>query len=270
MNRTTTLLTLVALLGCGPSSTPSDGGLEADAGLEHSMGEGGTDGGADGGLDGGTARCMAVASSCGDQAAQELDFHATVSTGAIIEEGTGGEFKTYVDARAGGLAPTMAFTYARFTATGLERVDLSDEQAASDTTWDIAFRRYLIRLNSGVSGPSCVAGARTSPGTTFEQVTAVEPSLSFNVEQYFTGTCELVEDGSGLSSPATVLSSFWSYSSCLKMTGNVFVVRLADGRHVKLQVLSYYEPTAQQTCNDTGSVPQPSGAAQLRVRWAFL
>jgi hypothetical protein len=48
------------------------------------------------------------------------------------------------------------------------------------------------------------------------------------------------------------------------MTDNVYVLELASGRHVKLQVLSYYSPDVQTACNHTGMV------TDFRVRWAFL
>ena len=54
------------------------------------------------------------------------------------------------------------------------------------------------------------------------------------------------------------------------MSGYVYVVALTNGRHVKLQVLSYYPPEIQAMCEETGTVPMPSGAGALRVRWAFL
>jgi hypothetical protein len=54
------------------------------------------------------------------------------------------------------------------------------------------------------------------------------------------------------------------------MSGNVFAVRLRDGRAVKLQVTSYYDPAAQETCNATGMVPTPNGAGNVRLRWSFL
>ena len=35
----------------------------------------------------------------------------------------------------------------------------------------------------------------------------------------------LVPDGSGLGSPGTALQSFWKYTMCLQMSGNVYVLR---------------------------------------------
>ena len=46
--------------------------------------------------------------------------------------------------------------YAKFTANGLVKLDtLSDMTALDSMDWDIAFRRYVVRINSGFSGPSC-------------------------------------------------------------------------------------------------------------------
>jgi hypothetical protein len=83
--------------------------------------------------------------------------------------------------------------------------------------------------------------------------------------------CALVSDGSGLpGSPGVALQSFWEYPGCVKMTGNVYVVSLADGRHVKLQVLSYYSPANQLLCDTESRVNMPSGSGALRIKWAFL
>jgi hypothetical protein len=138
--------------------------------------------------------------------------------------------------------------------------------------WDIAFRRYIMRVNSDDSGPSCVTAARTIPGsTTYEALAAVPPDLKYNKDDYFTDSCELIPDGSGLpGSPATALSSYWSYPGCVAMTGNVFVLELKDGRHLKLIVDAYYKDLdGQQDCNDMGSAGMSPGAT-MRVRWAFL
>ncbi|MDY7231875.1 HmuY family protein [Hyalangium rubrum] len=216
-------------------------------------------------------RCEASAVRCTEQSIDKLDLLTTVSTAEIREEGTAaGEFHTYVDARAGGSVPNQAYTYVSFTEQGLNRVSVDDQAALASTDWDIAFRRFIIRVNSGVSGPSCIAVARAPQGTSFESVTRVDSAWEFRSESYFNETCEFVEDDTGIGAPAAQMASYWSYQSCLAMTGNVFVLRLADGRHVKLQVTSYYEPSVQTVCNQSGSAPQPSGAAQFRVRWAFL
>lgn len=247
-----------------PTTTPAD-----DANV--SMVDGGTDAGAT------PMICDPVAPTCVDQQIAMLDLFSTVSTRTIAEEGTGAVHVSHVDAMAGGVSPTESYVYARFTDAGLVRVDVSDEASFDSQEWDIAFRRFVIRLNSGVGGPSCVQGARlpNDPATggppTFESVTSVPTGLTFHPEAYMTPSCDYVPDGSGLMSPSMVLSSFWNYTSCVAMSHNVYIVALANGRHVKLEVLSYYNPADQDACDSTGAMPTTTGSSgNLRVQWSFL
>lgn len=217
-------------------------------------------------------RCEYTEPACSDEQIAMLQLSDERTGGDITEESReASENVTHIDATAGGFNGTLGYTYARFTAEGLVTVDLSDEDALESMDWDISFRRYVAHLNSGVGGPSCVEGGRTAPNTTFEGLIDVPASLTFRAEQYFTEDgCEYVPETSGIGSPQTVLSSFWKYEGCVGMTGNIYVVRLRDGRHVKLQFKSYYTPSVQDTCDQTGSAPTPTGAGNVRLRWAFI
>lgn len=239
---------------------------------------------ADAGTDAPAPACVAHDPSCQDtQIAELLLYDTAADPGLVTEEGTtAGEFTTHIDATAMpggamGTTPTRSYVYARFTDAGLEQVLVSDEDAFVSTDWDIAFRRFVVRLNSGVSGPGCVAGARVPGDPAFEAVTEVPAGLSLYEEEYYTeaspGACTIVGDGSGLpGSPDAVLAGYWRYSTsmCLSMSGFVYVVRTGSGRHVKLQVLSYYSPANQVICDGGGTPAPPSGSANFRVRWAFL
>jgi hypothetical protein len=217
-------------------------------------------------------RCEASATPvrCLEPSIDQLNLKSVPSTWEIKEEGTTpGEFHTYVDARAGGSQVTQSYTYARFTPQGLSGVELDDQAALASADWDIAFRRFVIRVNSGVSGPSCTTVARLPAGTSFDSVKAVDASWEFLPEDYFSESCEVISE-SELGDPRTRLSSFWRYEACVAMTGSVFVARLADGKHVKLQVTSYYAPEQQAVCDTTDKVPAPPDAARIRLKWAYL
>lgn len=215
-------------------------------------------------------RCAASPVRCTEQSIDKLNLLTVVSKGEVREEGAvPGEFLTYVDTTAGGASPTQSYTYLRFTSKGLTQVAVDDQAALASADWDISFRRFIIRVNSGVAGPSCTAVARTPAGTAFDSVQAVDASWKFETENYLDNACAIVPDESGLGSPATRLAEFWEYKGCLSMTKYVYVVRLADGRHVKLQVMGYYDPAAQQVCEETGKGTS-SAAGHIRVRWAFL
>lgn len=249
------LVATLTLIACGPAKTVE----ETDAGTDA------------GPTDAGPREVP-----CVDQSIATLDLFTNVAPGLITEEGTtSGEFTTHIDATAGtppgGTSPTKSFVYAKFGDNGLQKVAIDDESAFASSDWDIAFRRYVVRVNSGVSGPSEVQVGRTAPNTTFEGLTAAPTNLAYRTEAYFTETCDFVSDGSGLAGPGTALSSFWTYGACLKMTDNVYVIKLASGKHVKLQVLRYYDTVAaQEQCETSNTLPSPSGSANLHVRWAFL
>jgi hypothetical protein len=221
------------------------------------------------------ARCTTpTAVTCTDESIQDLTLYKTVSTRTVMNTPDGNGWATEIDATAAavGITPKESYVYLKFTDTGLQNVAVSDEAAFNSMDWDIAFRRFLIRLNSGVSGPSCVDGARTGPNTDYDSLATEPAGLTFSTEVYYTDSCTIIPDGSGLGSPGTVLQSFWMYPGCLQMTGNVFVIRLADGREVKLVVTHYYEPMAQMDCDTTNMVTpaEESQAAHVGVRWAFL
>ncbi len=213
---------------------------------------------------------------CRDQSLVALNMDAeNVTDGDIENEALDGFTHSTVDADVGGLS-NPGYVYAKFTEDGLERVEVTDDESFESMDWDIAFHRFVIRLNSGVGGPSCVTAARTGTGTDFalftrETLDSVSEELDFNAEQYMTeDSCDMIPDGSGLpNSPGVVLQNYWTYVNCVQMTGNVYVVELADGHHVKLLVTHFYDDAAQTECNDTGS-NTPSGSGHIQLHWAFL
>jgi hypothetical protein len=235
-----------------------------------------TDGGAEGEGEGELPAAVCtdpVEVPCRDQAFVALGMNLSdAAPGEIASTDEGdGVFTVDVDARAGGFNGDGGFVYGRFTDTGLQKVELLDDASFDSMDWDIAFRRFVIRVNSGTSGPSCVTAARTGPATEFDTLDDVPANLTFNAEAFMSDpeTCELVADGSGLGSPGVVLQNWWVYPGCVATTGNVYVLSLADGRHVKLVVTQYYGGDgAQQTCNVDNTSAGESGRVQLR--YAFL
>jgi len=209
----------------------------------------------------------------------ELTTSLSLTSGATQEDrieaesDDGAVFSTTVDATAGGLVadPRQPFVYARFTADGLEQVDLADDEALASTAWDIAFHRYIIRTNGGSSGPSCVQAAAVDGA--FDDVTAV-PADGFGSDDQFDAECAFLadaeaEDPDNEKDYGLALRDYYNYVGCLQMTEQVFVLRLDDERVVKLQVMGFYEEQAQADCDELGS-NIPIGSAHLRLRWAFL
>lgn len=231
------------------------------------------DAGTGGGAGGGAFSCTRTEVECSDQAIQRLGLLMNVASGLITTTPDGADFRTTIDATAGGSSPTESYVYARFTETGLEKLPISDITALDSMDWDIAFRRFVIRINSGDSGPSCVAAQVLAPGTTYDSVTAIPASFVPEGDDFLTRApaCGFVDDGSGLgSSPRTYLSTFYQYTGCVSMTGRVYVLRTQLGRHVKLIVNTYYATqTAQQTCQTTATSGGALGGT-IRTRWQYL
>jgi len=259
-------LAVISALGCSSDPASSAGGSGGKG--TGASGQGGSGGAS------GPVCTMPTEVPCSDQVILAMNLKKDAVTAAITSEPDGSGWTSKVDATAGGAFnpdPT-AFTYGRFGDGGLEKVDIGDEASLTSMDWDIAFRRYVIRINSGHSGPSCVTAARVPPGTTYEDLAAVPAALNYHHDEYFTADCTLISDGSGLeNSPATALSSYWTYPGCVKMTGNVFVIELASGAHVKFVVDDFYSPMVQATCQTTGMVPMgETGSGNFVIRWAML
>jgi hypothetical protein len=178
----------------------------------------------------------------------------------------GPDFVSVVDATAGGFPPSRPYTYVKLRDDGMQMVDVTDADAFASMDWDLAFRRYIIRLNSGVSGPSCVAATMLPVGTLFDDVVVVPDDAIFDEEAYFNESCTLIEDHSGIRSPGTVLQHTWEYPGCVKMTHNVYIVRLATGRSVKLEQLAFYDH--QDVCDVDGTFENYGG--HVRIKWAWL
>jgi len=208
--------------------------------------------------------------SCVDQIILDLSLHDDKISDADVDTSTDGDdFVTAVDASAGGYqnAANNPWVYVKFTEDGAERVDIDDESALESMDWDMALRRFIIRLNGGSSGPSCV-GAASLLESSYDDVTEVPEGISYAQDSYYTGDCTIINDSSGLpGSPQVALGAWWEYPNCVATTGVTHLVQLADGHVLKLTVEQYYG-SGQDTCNETNSPGEDSG--QISLRWAWM
>jgi hypothetical protein len=209
--------------------------------------------------------------TCRDEAFVALSMNLTDTAGAgkITNTPSGAGFTTEVDATAGGFNATGPWVYGKFAADGLTQVDLLDDASFESMDWDIAFRRFVVRLNSGNGGPSCVQASRTAADTNYDDVTTAPDNLSFNAEQFMDDACDVIADGSGLpDTPGVVLQNWWNYDNgCVGTTGNVYVVRTADGAQYKLVLDQYYENNQAQCNSGAGT---GTGGGNLVMRWQRL
>lgn len=207
---------------------------------------------------------------CEDAIILDMSLHADkTSAGTVTNTNDGGDWVSVMDATAGGTANAAdnAFLYMKFTADGLVKVDIDDETALGSTDWDIAARRYLIRLNGGTSGAGCVAAAKLDTQA-YADLTEVPGNLTFSYDQSYDDSCTIIDDGSGLpGSPDVALNGWWSYPGCVATTHIPFLIKLADGTHIKLVMEQYYA-TGQEACNENGTSGGTS--AMLTARWSYL
>jgi hypothetical protein len=292
-------LTTASLAACSSddeTSTPADAAIAAGgtggAGGQPAGGTGGTGGqpaGGTGGTGGSGGEVVAdvgvpdaatpdaappacgAPPTCVDQMILDLSLHANkVSDGAVTTTQDGDDFVTVIDATAGGFGQSdnNPWVYVKFRANGATRVDIDDETALESVDWDMSLRRFIVRLNGGDSGPSCV-GAVSLLEKTYAQVDSVPEGLEYLVDDYYTDDCTIVNDSSGLpGSPQVVLAPWWSYPGCVATTDVPHLIRLANGTVIKLVVDQYYEdPTAQATCNAEGMAPQGAVSAVYTLRW---
>ncbi len=217
-----------------------------------------------------TAVCTeATAIECEDQMFQELSLHDDkVNKGDVTTTVEGSDFVTLVDATSGGSsrAADNAWVYVRFTQEGAEKLSIDDDTALSDLTWHLALRRYVLRLNGGDGGPSCVGVSPVSRAT-YDEVGEDEISdAEFEMESFYSESCELSTDGIGTA--LTAMSGWYAYSTCVETTGTPYLMQLDDGHVLKVVVEAYYEGGGQAECNDDGSTDEESGWVTLR--WAYL
>lgn len=105
------------------------------------------------------------------------------------------------------------------------------ERADSATTeWDVAFRGSTILVNGGTSGPG--QGAAQILETTFAEVT-LAPETGYATDS---AAGPALGTGSG--------QSWYSYNPATQILqptpGRVIVVKTADGRYAKINMVSYY------------------------------
>ena len=207
--------------------------------------------------------------SCVDDLILDLSLHDdAVSEGAVETTTDGDDFVTDLDATAGGYnsATQNPWVYVKFTDEGAEKVEIDDETALESMDWDLAARRYIVRLNGGSSGPSCV-GAVSFLESSYDELTEIPEGISYAPDAYYSSDCTIINDSSGLpNSPSVVLGAWWEYPDCVATTGHPHLIQTADGRVLKLVIEQYYA-TGQEDCNTAGIPGEDSANLKLRWRW---
>lgn len=109
----------------------------------------------------------------------------------------------------------------------------------SSTDWDIKMQRYIIALNSGVSGEGTVQGfAQAGSYDSYEDVSEVPADVSWSVDE---------PDSNNDGKPEYVLGGWFNYdfaTHVLSPADVVYFVQTPDGAF-KLRVVDYYNDVGE-------------------------
>jgi hypothetical protein len=120
---------------------------------------------------------------------------------------------------------------------------------AADPTWDLAFRRYQVLLNGGVSGPGQVVG-QWLDAVAFDDLSTAPP------DGYLSDAPDGDDDNA---LPDLVLEHWYNYdfrTHTLTPRAGVYVLRDAAGQHYKLAFDGYYDAAGSPGRALTKRLPQ--------------
>ena len=124
-----------------------------------------------------------------------------------------------------------------------KELSIAEANHKTDLSWDLAFNRYNVRTNSGLSGNG-QGGALKTESTSFDDVNAV-PAGQFAIDTVYI----ISAPGSGFPPPTMESTANLVLCEAIAFSGpppaytpspNVFIVRLADGRYAKFMAIGFY------------------------------
>ena len=237
------------LIGC--SSTP----LTADQ-----SGAGAASGGSSAGSTGGNAS-NPTPRPCSGALKQSLSLVDEVSTAAVktLAE-TGDERTLYVDASVGGIEGQDTHPWVYISLATGQAVAVTDLEAFDSTAWDLAFKRSVVRTNSGDGGPGNGGAIRIA--LAWDKVdSATLGNKPLPIEEWFDADCAIVKDATN--NLVTTFSDWSEYDQAthvLAPADAVYITAGADGSLYKLAILDYYS-----TPTGTHGAATLSGHYKLRV-----
>jgi heme-binding HmuY-like protein len=173
-----------------------------------------------------TISTCALLAGCADDL--KVDATDEGSQAIVTDPAMDGTFTTRVDA-----ANPDTWVYFSFDSGS----QVTPPDPASSDEWDLAFQRFHIISNGGVSGTGGAAIAIVS-GQPFDAVT-VAPS-----DGYVTDQPDTDDDDTVVNSAFESGDGWYDYDPAtnrLSPYPNVYVVQTPSGDHFKLEILDYYD-----------------------------
>ena len=140
---------------------------------------------------------------------------------------------------------------------------IKEANRANDLTWDIAFYRYNVRTNGGLSGKG-KGGAFDTEITDFKAVTSVSNS-KFTTDVMG----EVTSSMSSFPPPSVKAPLNEVLGAALKFQGppptytpnnHVYIVRTADGKYAKIQITGFYNDEGKSGHVQFTYAYQPDGS----------
>jgi hypothetical protein len=245
MRSTVGLLLVLSLSGCHYYFEQDDDAPADDTG---DVTDDGTDGSDDGGQPDAGVFPPDAAGPCDPVALLPEGYRpvAAVSTGTVVntpDPKLTDVFSTVVDASAGGSAgqATQPFIYLDLEAEGgAAPVAIDDEASFTSTDWDIALKRFVIRSNSGDSGPADTEVATVlSPELTFDDDVPSQLLADDDWSEGAMADCTLVRDSTG--GPRTRFSNWYEVTAGrFEPEPVTHLIRLGGGRYAEIDIVTYY------------------------------
>jgi hypothetical protein len=166
---------------------------------------------------------------------------APVALPAVIFKDLNADYAPQVFGAGQPTRPTQKNKFTFFSFKSGQVVVVSD--SSKSTTWDIGFQGTNIIFNGGTSGPG-VGGAivqqgifdeiKEAPTTGYLQDNKPTGQFAVSARQFILGT-------------TTTTNNWWLNSGTQTstivspMAGRVIIVKTADGRYAKMEILSFYK-----------------------------
>ncbi|THU37237.1 hypothetical protein FAM09_20025 [Niastella caeni] len=133
---------------------------------------------------------------------------------------------------------------------------------SNSTKWDIAFRTTTIKINSGTSGPGTAAAQIVSTG--FDDL------IEAPAEGYAT------DSDAGYAIPTGANKGWYTYTGAaasgpqhaiLPIAGKTIVVKTANGKYAKIQIVSYYKGNPNITTAEFADLTTRSLGGYYTIRY---
>jgi len=205
---------------------------------------------------------MPAPRACSGALKQTLSLVDAVSEGLVSTLSESETERTiFIDATAGGIdgQDKQPWVYVAL-GTG-QAVAITDLQAFKSIAWDLAFKRFVVRSNSGDSGPG--KGGAIRIALPWEQVSrATLGDKALPIEEWFDDECMLQRDvNNELITSFTGWSEYDEANHVLNAADVVYIVAGGNGLLYKVAILDYYS---------TPSGAHGTTAARYKVRIAPL